>query len=77
MSTEESVIQLLTEIRDIQREHLELYRKNSEAAIARAEVAIGKQDQALDVSRRFQRFYRIVVAVLFAAIAAVLLWLFL
>jgi t-SNARE complex subunit (syntaxin) len=77
MSTEASVVQLLTEIRDIQREHLELYRKNSAAAIANAEVAIAKQDQAIDVSRRFQRFYRIVVAVLFVAIAALLLWLFL
>ena len=67
MSTEDSVVRLLTEIRDVQREHLELYRKNSEAAIA-------KQNQALDVTRRFQRFYRIVVAVLFVGIAALLFW---
>jgi t-SNARE complex subunit (syntaxin) len=77
MSTEESLIQLLTDIRDIQREHMELYRRNSEAAIAKTEAAMGKQDQALEVARRFQRFYRIVVAVLFVAIAALLLWLFL
>ena len=67
MSTEDSLVRLLTEIRDVQREHLELYRKNSEAAIA-------KQNQALDVTRRFQRFYRIVVAVLFVGIAALLFW---
>jgi hypothetical protein len=69
MSTEESVIQLLTEIRDIQREHLELYRQNSKAAIA-------KQDLALDVTRRFQKFYRMVVVVLFVGIAALMFWLF-
>ena len=54
MSTEESLVRLLTDIRDVQREHLELYRKNSETAIA-------KQKQALDVTRRFQGFYRLVV----------------
>ena len=69
MATDESLIRLLTDIRDIQREHLELYRKRSEAAIA-------KQDQALDATRRFQTFYRIVIAVLFAAIAAMMFWLF-
>jgi hypothetical protein len=69
MSTEESLVQLLTEIRDIQREHLELYRKNSQAAIA-------KQDQALGITQRFQKFYRIVVAVLFVGIAALMFWLF-
>jgi hypothetical protein len=69
MSTEESLVQLLTEIRDIQREHLALYRKNSEAAIA-------KQDQAIGITQRFQKFYRIIVAVLFAAIAVLLFWLF-
>ena len=69
MSTEESLVRLLTDIRDVQREHLELYRKNSEAAIA-------KQNLALEVTRRFQRFYRMVVAVLFAGIAALLFWLF-
>lgn len=69
MATDESLIRRLTEIRDIQREHLELYRKHSE-------VAIGKQEQALDVTRRFQRFYRMVVAVLFVGIAALMFWLF-
>jgi hypothetical protein len=69
MSTEDPLVRLLTEIRDIQRQHLELYRKNSEAAIAR-------QDQALSVTQRFQKFYRIVVAVLFVSIAAFLFWLF-
>jgi hypothetical protein len=69
MATDESLIRLLTEIRDIQREHLELYRKRSDAAIA-------KQDQALDMTRRYQTFYRIVIAVLFAAIAAMMFWLF-
>ena len=69
MSTEDSLVRLLTEIRDVQREHLELYRKNSEAAIA-------KQNQALEVTRRFQRFYRMVVAILFVGIAALLFWLF-
>jgi hypothetical protein len=69
MSTEESQVQLLTEIRDIQREHLELYRKNSEMAIA-------KQDQALNITRRFQRFYRVVVIVLFLVIAIAMFWLF-
>ena len=69
MATDESLIRLLTEIRDIQREHLELYRKHSE-------VAIAKQDQALDVTRRFQKFYRMVVAVLFVGIAALIFWLF-
>jgi hypothetical protein len=69
MSTEDSLVRLLTEIRDVQREHLELYRKNSEAAIA-------KQNQALEVTWRFQRFYRMVVAVLFVGIAALLFWLF-
>ena len=68
MSTEDSLVRLLTEMRDVQREHLELYRKNSEAAIA-------KQNQALDVTRRFQRFYRCVVAVLFVGIAILLFWL--
>ncbi|MGN2250002.1 hypothetical protein ACFWZ1_07975 [Frateuria sp. GZRe14] len=67
MSTEDSLVRLLTEIRDVQREHLELYRKNSETAIA-------KQNQALDVTRRFQGFYRLVVAVLFAGITALLFW---
>ena len=67
MSTEDSLVRLLTEIRDVQREHLELYRKNSETAIA-------KQNQALDVTRRFQKFYRLVVAVLFAGITALLFW---
>ncbi|MGN2243118.1 hypothetical protein ACFWZU_06350 [Frateuria sp. GZRR33] len=67
MSTEDSLVRLLTEMRDVQREHLELYRKNSEAAIA-------KQNQALDVTRRFQRFYRCVVAVLFVGIAILLFW---
>ena len=69
MATDESLIRLLTEIRDIQREHLELYRKLSEEAIA-------KQDQALDITRRFQKFYRMVVAVLFVGIAALIFWLF-
>jgi hypothetical protein len=69
MATDESLIRLLTDIRDIQREHLELYRKRSEAAIAR-------RDQALDVTRRYQTFYRTVIAVLFAAIAAMMFWLF-
>jgi hypothetical protein len=69
MSTEESQIQLLTEIRDIQREHLELYRKNSE-------VAIAKQEQALNITRRFQRFYRVVVVILFLVIAIAMFWLF-
>lgn len=69
MSTEESQIQLLTEIRDIQREHLELYRKNSEMAIV-------KQDQALNITRRFQRFYRVVVVILFLVIAIAMFWLF-
>jgi hypothetical protein len=69
MTTEESQIRLLTEIRDIQREHLELYRK-------RSDVAIAKQDQALDVTRRFQKFYRLVVAVLFVGIATLMFWLF-
>lgn len=69
MATEESLIRLLTEIRDIQREHLELYRK-------RSDVAIAKQDQALDVTRRFQKFYRLVVAVLFVGIATLMFWLF-
>jgi len=69
MATDESLIRLLTEIRDIQREHLELYRKHSEEAIA-------KQDQALDITRRFQKFYRMVVAVLFVGIAALIFWLF-
>ena len=69
MAMEESLLQLLREIRDVQREHLELYRRNSQAAIA-------KQDQALDVTKRFQKFYRMVVAVLFVAIAAVMFWLF-
>jgi len=69
VSTEASLIQLLTGIRGIQREHSELYRKNSEAAI-------DKQDQALDVTRRFQKFYRIVVAVLFVGIATLTFWLF-
>ena len=67
MSTEDSLVRLLTEIRDVQREHLKLYRKNSETAIA-------KQNQALDVTRRFQGFYRLVVAVLFAGITALLFW---
>jgi hypothetical protein len=69
MATDESLIRLLTEIRDIQREHLELYRE-------RSDVAIAKQEQALDVTRRFQTFYRMVVAVLFVGIAAVMFWLF-
>ena len=69
MSTEDSLIQWLTEIRDVQREHLELYRKNSEATIA-------KQDQALNATRRFQRFYRIVVAVVLAALVLLMAWLF-
>ncbi|BDU22355.1 hypothetical protein [Dyella sp. GSA-30] len=69
MSTEESQVQLLTEIRDIQREHLELYRKNSE-------VAIAKQEQALNITRRFQRFYRVVVVILFLVIAIAMFWLF-
>lgn len=69
MSTEESQIQLLTEIRDIQREHLELYRKNSE-------VAIAKQELALNITRRFQRFYRVVVVILFLVIAIAMFWLF-
>jgi len=69
MSTEESQVQLLTEIRDIQREHLELYRKNSEMAIA-------KQEQALNITRRFQRFYRVVVVIVFLAIAILMFWLF-
>lgn len=69
MATEESLIRLLTEIRDIQREHLELYRK-------RSDVAIAKQDQALDVTRRFQKFYRLVVAVLFVGIATLMFWFF-
>ena len=69
MTTDESLTRLLTEIRDIQREHLELYRKHSE-------VAIAKQDLALDVTRRFQKFYRMVVAVLFVGIAALMFWLF-
>jgi hypothetical protein len=69
MSTDEPLVQLLTEIRDIQREHLELYRKNSTAAIAR-------QDQALSVTKRFQTFYRMVVAVLLAGIAALMFWIF-
>jgi hypothetical protein len=69
MSTEESQIQLLAEIRDIQREHLELYRKNSEMAIA-------KQDLALSITRRFQCFYRAVVVILFLAIAILMFWLF-
>jgi len=69
MATDESLIRLLIEIRDIQREHLELYRKHSE-------VAIAKQEQALDVTRRFQKFYRMVVAVLFVGIAALMFWLF-
>ena len=68
MSTEESQVQLLTEIRDIQREHLELYRKNSEMAIA-------KQEQALNITRRFQRFYRVVVIIVFLAIAILMFWL--
>ena len=69
MSTEESQVQLLTEIRDIQREHLELYRKNSEMAIA-------KQEQALNITWRFQRFYRVVVVIVFLAIAILMFWLF-
>lgn len=69
MSTEESQVRLLTEIRDIQREHLELYRKNSEMAIA-------KQEQALNITRRFQRFYRVVVVIVFLAIAILMFWLF-
>jgi hypothetical protein len=69
MAMDESLFQLLREIRDLQREHLELYRRNSEAAIA-------KQEQALDVTKRFQKFYRMVVVVLFAAIAALMFWLF-
>lgn len=69
MATDESLIRLLTEIREIQREHLEVYRKHSE-------VAIAKQEQALDVTRRFQKFYRMVVAALFVGIAALMFWLF-
>jgi hypothetical protein len=69
MSTEESLVQLLTEIRDIQREHLALYRKNSEAAIA-------KQNQAIGLTLGFQKFYRIVVVVLLVGIAALIFWLF-
>jgi t-SNARE complex subunit (syntaxin) len=47
MSSQEPLIALLTEIRDLQREHLELYRKQSEQAEARVQLALAKQEQAL------------------------------
>ncbi|MDR3447920.1 MULTISPECIES: hypothetical protein [Dyella] len=47
MSSQEPLIALLTEIRDLQREHLELYRKQSEQAEARVQQALAKQEQAL------------------------------
>jgi hypothetical protein len=47
MSSQEPLIALLTEIRDLQREHLELYRKQSEQAEARLQQSLAKQEQAL------------------------------
>ncbi|PXV61475.1 hypothetical protein SAMN04487785_103366 [Dyella jiangningensis] len=47
MSSQEPLIALLTEIRDLQREHLELYRKQSEQAEARMQQALARQEQAL------------------------------
>jgi hypothetical protein len=67
MSMDDRAIRLLEEIRDQQREHLELYR----AAVRRQEESIRMQEEAIGLQRRVIR--RIIPAIL--VLAVLLLWL--
>lgn len=45
-------IQLLTEIRDLQREHLALYRRVTQESLEMQRLAVLRQEQAVKLSQR-------------------------
>jgi hypothetical protein len=60
-ASEEMIIKLLAEIRDTQREYLELYRTNSEILVDRQRRAVENQERAI---RRTQWMRLIVLPML-------------
>ena len=69
MSDDERVVQLLEEIRDQQREHLELYRE----AVKNQAASLGMQAEAVRMQRRAMT--RLVPGLLAAIVVVVLLYL--
>lgn len=63
---DDRIVQLLTEIREGQQEHLRVYREV-------AQRSLDAQQTSLDIQRRHVKFYRIVVAV-FTVIIGALSW---
>lgn len=64
---------LLREIRDAQREHLDLYRR----AVARQEASIEHQREAIAYQRRAMRLGLVIVLPVLALVIGLLLWLLL
>jgi len=52
MTSEEELRRLLTEIRDIQRDHLAEYRRVTERSLDLQQRAVGRQEQMVQVYRR-------------------------
>jgi CHASE3 domain sensor protein len=52
MTSEEELRRLLTEIRDIQRDHLAEYRRVTERSLDLQQRAVARQDQMVQVYRR-------------------------
>ena len=70
MSTpDEQIVQLLTELRDGQKEQLTLYREV-------AQRSLDAQQTAIDLQRRTGRLYRIVVSVGAILLAGLFVYLF-
>jgi t-SNARE complex subunit (syntaxin) len=70
MSSQEPLIALLTEIRDLQREQLELYRKQSEQAGAHLQQSLTRQTQALDAIERLRKRLPLVIVCVAAIVIA-------
>ena len=68
-SSQESLIESLTEIRDLQREHLECYRKQSAQTESRLQQSLARQQPVLEAVERFRKLGRLV----FICVAAIVI----
>ena len=67
---------LLTEIRDLQRQHFEEYRRIAGESVAAQKAAIEQQAIAVQAQLRHAKFYRIAVLISVPLVAYLLWFLF-
>ena len=76
MNDSNEILSVLVEIRDLQREHLEEYRRVASKSVQLQEDSVGRQKQATDLYKRALAGGTVLVVILVALILYLIRFLF-